>query len=115
MELLITSLSIIMPVFNHHDEVATMIDSILANDFQSWELLAVDDGSEADTLQLLERYAEADSRIKVVRRDRQPKGAQTCRNIGLEMACGEFVIIFDSDDYIAPYCLRQRVEMLQKR
>lgn len=115
MELLITSLSIIMPVFNHHDEVATMIDSILANDFQSWELLAVDDGSEADTLQLLERYAEADSRIKVVRRDRQPKGAQTCRNIGLEKACGEFVIIFDSDDYIAPYCLRQRVEMLQKR
>ena len=31
------------------------------------------------------------------------------------MACGEFVIVFDSDDYIAPYCLRQRVEMLQKR
>ena len=115
MESLITSLSIIMPVFNHLDEVRTMIDSVLANDFQSWELLAVDDGSEEDTLQLLERYAEADSRIRVVRRDRQPKGAQTCRNIGLEMARGKFVIVFDSDDYIAPYCLRQRVEMMQKR
>ena len=115
MEPLRTSLSIIMPVFNHRDEVRTMIDSILANDFNAWELLAVDDGSGEDTLQLLESYAAADSRIRVVRRSRQPKGAQTCRNIGLEMVCGEFVIVFDSDDYIAPYCLRQRVEMLQKR
>ena len=114
MESLRTSLSIIMPVFNHRDEVRTMIDSILANDFNAWELLAVDDGSGEDTLQLLESYAAADSRIRVVMRSRQPKGAQTCRNMGLEMARGEFVIVFDSDDYIAPYCLRQRVEMLQK-
>ena len=115
MEPLRTSLSIIMPVFNHRDEVRTMIDSILANDFNAWELLAVDDGSGEDTLQLLESYAAVDSRIRVVRRSRQPKGAHTCRNMGLEMARGEFVIVFDSDDYIAPYCLRQRVEMLQKR
>ena len=62
MEPLRTSLSIIMPVFNHRDEVRTMIDSILANDFNAWELLAVDDGSGEDTLQLLESYAAADSR-----------------------------------------------------
>ena len=104
-----------MPVFNHRDEVRTMIDSILANDFNAWELLAVDDGSGEDTLQLLESYATADSRIRVVMLILLPKGAQTCRNMGLEMARGEFVIVFDSDDYIAPYCLRQRVEMLQKR
>ena len=102
MEPLRTSLSIIMTVFNHRDEVRTMIASILANDFNAWELLAVDDGSGEDTLQLLESYAAVDSRIRVVRRSRQPKGAQTCRIIGLEMARGEFVIVFDSDDYIAP-------------
>lgn len=115
MEPLRIPLTIIMPVFNHRDEVRTMIDSIRANDFYGWELLAIDDGSDEDTLQMLYHYAEEDCRIQVVRRDRQPKGAQTCRNIGLEMARGEFVIVFDSDDYIAPYCLRQRVEMLRKR
>ena len=115
MEPLRIPLTIIMPVFNHRDEVRTMIDSIRPNDFCGWELLAIDDGSEEDTLQLLYHYAEEDSRIRGVRRDRQPKGAQTCRNIGLEMTRGEFVIVFDSDDYIAPYCLRQRVEMLCKR
>ena len=50
-------LSIIMPVFNHKEMVATMIDSILANDYQDWELLAVDDGSTQDTLDLLKYNA----------------------------------------------------------
>lgn len=109
------SLSIIMPVFNHCGDVSTMIGSIIANDFKDWELLAVDDGSNEDTLQMLERYAEADARIRIVRRSRQPKGAQTCRNIGLEMARGEYVIFFDSDDYVPSYCLRQRMEAIQKR
>lgn len=106
------SLSIIMPVFNHRDDVATMIDSILANDYADWELLAVDDGSAPDTKDMLNGYAQKDSRIRVVCRDRQPKGAQTCRNIGLDTACGEYAVFFDSDDYITPYCLRQRVETI---
>ena len=58
-------LSIIMPVFNHKEMVATMIDSILANDYQDWELLAVDDGSTQDTLDLLKHYEE-DSRIHTI-------------------------------------------------
>lgn len=108
------TLTIIMPVFNHPDDVATMIDSIRANDYQDWELLAVDDGSDNDTLALLNAYSADDRRIIVVRRDIQPKGAQTCRNIGLDMARGEYCVVFDSDDYIAPYCLRQRVEAMEK-
>ena len=106
-------LSIIMPVFNHKEMVATMIDSILANDYQDWELLAVDDGSTQDTLDLLKHY-EGDSRIHIIQRNRAPKGAQTCRNIGLEMAQGEYVVFFDSDDYITPTCLKSRVEALER-
>lgn len=106
------TLTIIMPVFNHRDDVATMIDSILANDYQDWELLAVDDGSDGDTLSLLDAYSAGDRRIVVIRRDIQPKGAQTCRNIGLERARGKYCVVFDSDDYIAPYCLRQRVRAM---
>ena len=107
-------LTIIMPVFNHCRDVATMIDSILANDYDDWELLAVDDGSDSETLELLGNYAAADHRIRFVRRDVQPKGAQTCRNMGLERAQGKYCVVFDSDDYIAPYCLRQRVEAMQR-
>ena len=107
------TLSIVMPVFNHPEELKAMLDSILANSFHDWELLAVDDGSEIETLSVLEKYAEKDKRIHFIRREREPKGAQTCRNIGLEAAQGKFIIFFDSDDYIAPYCLQQRVDEIQ--
>lgn len=106
-------LSIVMPVFNHHSDVREMIDSILANTFGDWELLTVDDGSDSETIELIERYAASDKRIRLIKRDRQPKGAQTCRNIGLCEARGEFVVFFDSDDFIMPYCLQQRVEQMK--
>lgn len=92
-----------------------MIDSIRANDYRDWELLAIDDGSTDDTCNHLLRRYEDDPRISVTRREREPKGAQTCRNMGLEMARGEYIVFFDSDDYVAPYCLRQRVEALAGR
>ena len=105
-------LSIVMPVFNHCADVITMINSIVSNDFTDWELLAVDDGSDKETLGMLHEYVVKDKRIKVICRECAPKGAQTCRNIGMERAKGEYIVFFDSDDYIAPYCLRQRVETI---
>ena len=107
-------LSIVMPFFNHEELVAEMVDSILANDYQDWELLAVDDGSDAvSTDFLVNRYA-GDCRIRIIRRCREPKGAQTCRNMGLELAQGEYVIFFDSDDIVSPRCLRDRVEQMDQ-
>lgn len=108
-------LSIVMPVFNHPRLVRVMVDSIRANDFRDWELLAVDDGSDEDTLRLLRDYASEDARVLLVRRDIRPKGAQTCRNMGLRMARGEFVVFFDSDDCVTKNCLRVRVKGLAAR
>lgn len=101
-----------MPVFNHADELKTMLDSILANTYQDWELLAVDDGSNEETKGILRQYAFRDGRIHFIERNWEPKGAQTCRNMGLELAQGEYIVFFDSDDYVTPYCLEQRVKEL---
>lgn len=109
------TLSIVMPVFNHPQELKVMMDSILANSFADWELIAVDDGSDESTLSMLADYASNDNRIHFVSRNRNPKGAQTCRNMGLEMARGKYVVFFDSDDYVAPYCLQQRVELMEEK
>lgn len=107
-------LSIIMPVFNHCDDVITMVDSIHTNDFTDWELLLVDDGSDVETLDMLDGYMQTDQRIKVIKRERTPKGAPTCRNIGFEEAIGKYVVFFDSDDYITSTCLGQRVDAMEK-
>ena len=108
------TLSIVMPVFNHTEELKTMFDSILDNSYQDWELLAVDDGSDEVTKEALKQYATQDKRINIIQREREPKGAQSCRNTGFELARGEFIVFFDSDDYVAPYCLEQRVKELSK-
>ncbi len=109
------TLSIVMPFFNQKELVVEAIESIAANDFKEWELLAIDDGSTEDTWTALSEIAQKDNRIHLLHRDHLPKGAQACRNMGLEKAKGEYIVFFDSDDYIAPHCLGQRVSLLSKR
>ena len=98
-------LSIVIPVFNHPNLVKVMIDSILLNVFTDWELLVVDDGSDAFTLSFLNDLTRDDSRICLLHRGEKPKGAVTCRNIGMDAAQGSYIVFFDSDDYITPQCL----------
>ena len=106
-------LTIVMPFFNNKVLTGKMIDSIVANTFTEWELIAVDDGSDDDTLSYLSKY-ENNPRITIVHRDIQPKGAQTCRNMGLSLAQGEYIMFVDSDDYITPTCLNTRVEHIAR-
>jgi len=105
-------LTIVMPIYNHPAEVSIMIDSVIANQYQDWELLLIDDGSEPETLNMLRTYTQSDPRIQLITRQRLPKGAQTCRNIGLEQAKGRFIVFFDSDDRVTPTCLGQRIEAM---
>lgn len=108
------TLSIVIPFFNKKILTGKMIDSIIANKFTSWELLAIDDGSSQETLEYLKKYEVYDN-IQIIHRNIEPKGAQTCRNIGLQKARGEYIVFFDSDDYITPTCLGTRVSEITKR
>ncbi|MGM9697514.1 MAG: glycosyltransferase family 2 protein [Prevotella sp.] len=106
--------SLIMPFFNNKEFVGKMIDSIQANTFEDWELLAIDDGSTEETLEYLSAY-QNDSRIRFIKRETTPKGAQTCRNLGMKHAQGHYWMFVDSDDYLTPSCIGCRVEMIDKR
>ena len=101
--------SIIIPVYNRPLLVAEAIESVLAQSNPNWELIVVDDGSTDHTWEVLESYAAKDERIRVFKRDREPKGAPTCRNIGAGMARGEYLIFFDSDDLLLPHCVEGRL------
>lgn len=106
-------LSVIIPTFNCERYVGKMIDSIINQTFTNWELILVDDGSTDRTCGLLNEYQNRDGRVKWYKRDRFPKGACTCRNVGFEKANNpKYVIWFDADDVIAPYCFEQRVDAM---
>jgi len=106
--------SVIIPSFNRELLIAETLDSILAQTYSSWEAIVVDDGSADNTCQLVKSYSDRDQRIKLIQRNREPKGASVCRNIGLENAKGKYVIFLDSDDLLSPDCLENRVRFMNE-
>ena len=80
-----------------------------AQTFADWEAIVVDDHSQDNSVGVARRYAESDSRIRVVSRRSDRKGGNICRNEGLSLAQGDYVIFLDSDDLLAPFCLEHRV------
>lgn len=108
------TLAVVIPIYNGEMYIGEMLDSIVKQTFQDWNLWVVDDESTDSTFSILLDYAKKDTRIKPVKRNRDPKGAQTCRNLGFELSEGaKYVIFFDADDTIAPYCFEQRVSYME--
>lgn len=110
------TLSVVIPCWNCEDYISQMLECIINQSFQDWRTYCIDDQSTDGTAAVIKKYTVRDSRIQYVRRERMPKGAQTCRNIGVGLSKGaEFIIFFDGDDLIAPYCFEQRVNYLQQK
>lgn len=108
-------ISVIVPLYNSEFFLSDFINSIRAQTFQHWELIFVDDGSKDGGPDIIETFSKKDKRIKLLRRpENQRKGANTCRNIGLLHSEGKYVIWFDADDLVAPYCLKQRFQFMEE-
>ncbi len=107
------SVSIIIPVYNRPLLLSDAVESVLAQTCSDWELILVDDGSQNQTLQVIQKYVLLDKRIHFISRNRDPKGATTCRNLGAAVAKGEFLIFLDSDDLLAPWCVEKRLKLLK--
>ena len=93
-----TSLSVIIPVYNTGDKLCRCLDSIMNQCFTDWELILVDDGSEAPTAELCDFYAVKDARIRVLHTANG--GAGAARNHGLALARSPWVCFIDSDDWV---------------
>ncbi|GAB2778749.1 glycosyltransferase family 2 protein [Salinimicrobium soli] len=99
-------ISIIMPVFNRVDLIGESLDSILQQQYQNWECIVVDDHSTDDTWSVVKEYVRKDNRFRLYKRpESKNKGANSCRNFGLDKANGEYIHWFDSDDIAHPECL----------
>lgn len=106
--------SIITPSFNRADIIHETAESIFKQTYPHWEWMIVDDGSTDNSWEVLEALARQDSRVKIHKREREPKGACACRNIAIEKSTGEYLIFLDSDDLLAPFCLGQRVKAISE-
>jgi glycosyltransferase involved in cell wall biosynthesis len=105
--------SIIIPTYNRELFIKKTLNSILNQTFKNWECIIVDDKSTDNTRKIINETCIDDSRFILIERYKEPKGAPTCRNIGLRAARGEYVIFLDSDDLLFKDALEERVRFLQ--
>lgn len=92
-------ISIIIPFYNRNSQLMSTIKSVKQQTFQEWECILVDDGSDAIELYPLESFVLNESRFIILKRgDDKAKGANACRNIGIENAKGMYIALLDSDD-----------------
>lgn len=99
--------SIVMPVFRPDDYTDLAIQSALDQSYKNLEIIIVDDGSSGDAAERLNKWLAVDRRIQVVLNERNA-GAYTSRNIGYSLAQGEYITIFDGDDWQHP----QKIDLL---
>lgn len=93
-------ISIIIPVYNVENYLATCLDSILNQSYQDFEVILIDDGSKDSSPKICDKYAAIDSRFRVIH---QPNsGVSKARNIGLSVANSEWITFIDSDDWVDP-------------
>ena len=95
------TLSVVVPVYRVEGYLRECLDSILAGAGADVEVVAVDDASPDGCAAILDRYAAADPRVRVVRMAANV-GLGMARNAGLDAARGEYVWFVDSDDWLPP-------------
>ena len=92
-------ISVIVPVYNVERYLPRCIESILGQTYTNFELILVDDGTPDRSGIICDRYAEKDSRIRVIHKENG--GVSTASNAGIDAAKGEWITFVDSDDWVS--------------
>ena len=91
--------SVIVPVYNSSEYIGATLDSIINQDFSSFELIVIDDGSTDNSLEIIkEKLSKSTITYEVIHQENG--GVSRARNVGIEKASGEYLVFVDSDDYI---------------
>ena len=105
------TVSVVIPVYNVEKYLPKCIDSVINQTYQNLEIILVDDGSTDSSGVICDKYAQTDSRIKVIHQANSGQGS--ARNNGMDNASGEYLIFVDSDDYIHPQLTEKSVEAFE--
>ena len=107
-----TKISILIPVYNVENYLRECLDSIIAQTFQDFKVICVDDGSDDKSFEILQEYQKKDKRFSVIRQEH--KGVGAARNLALSLAKSKYIQFLDSDDFIEPEMLKEMYDTAVK-
>lgn len=105
------SVSIITASYNKARFISDTIESVLAQTYQHFEYIIVDDASTDSTTDIVKTFQKTDPRITLLEH-KTNRGANICRNVGIHAAKGRYILFLDADDLIASTCLANRVAQM---
>ncbi|MCL1595604.1 MAG: glycosyltransferase [Actinomycetia bacterium] len=100
--------TVVVPCYNESEFLHDCLDSLLSQTFDAWECIVVDDASTDDSAAVAWGYSQRDDRIRVARHTRNG-GLSAARNTGLRLAKGGLITFLDSDDFLMPDSLADRM------
>lgn len=100
-----------MPAYNCEKTIGRTIESVLAQSYQNFELIIVNDGSTDSTAAICSDYEQKDSRIRVLIQENM--GPATARNLGIQEAKGEYISFIDADDTYKPEFLKNMISAIE--
>lgn len=99
----IKCISIVVPVYNAKENIDMCVQSLINQEYRNIEIILVDDGSSDNSLEICNKYALQDYRVKVY--SKTNGGVSSARNYGIDVANGDYICFVDSDDYVEKdYC-----------
>ena len=101
--------SVLTPVYNVEKYIVECIESVINQTYSDFEFILVDDGSPDNSPQICDKYAQEDSRIKVIHKENG--GLISARRAAIAVASGEYCVFLDSDDYLD----REALEVINKK
>ncbi|MCL2080055.1 MAG: glycosyltransferase family 2 protein [Oscillospiraceae bacterium] len=104
--------SVVIPIHNVERYLRESVDSVLRQTYRNLEIILVDDESPDNCPAICDEYAKKDSRVQVIHKPNG--GLSDARNWGFEIARGEYVYFFDSDDYIEDTLVHECLEAIEK-
>ena len=109
-----TKVTVIIPLFNAEDTIATALTSVAEQTWQNLEVLVVDDASTDGSVDVVRDFCASDQRFRLIRQSLNG-GSYLCRNHALQESTGNFVTIHDSDDWSHPEKIERQINDLRER
>ncbi|CDN57259.1 Lacto-N-neotetraose biosynthesis glycosyl transferase LgtA (plasmid) [Neorhizobium galegae bv. officinalis bv. officinalis str. HAMBI 1141] len=106
-------ISVVLPVYNGEPYLAAAVESILRQDYKRFEIVAIDDGSNDLSLDILRRYQKLDDRVRIV--SRENRGLIATLNEGIALARGDLVARMDADDISYPTRFSRQVSLFEQQ